>query len=221
MKCSSVLYPVLTASLFAFASAQQKIMDNNLGPALPPVGPDGPPTAQPGQQPGSDSVILTDVMGRDRSINIFAGFTRDIDTVDKRLADGNSNTTVLAPLNSAIVALPRKPWEDARDYQALGADAYEGPDGEDKAHRNLRRFVEEHVVIESPWNEGDKVETMAGDKVWWEKKDGKTFVSFMAELDKPDLTSLQIQPGNIEVSSVGSKVANGEVWILKGTRNYA
>lgn len=31
----------------------------------------------------------------------------------------------------------------------------------------------------------------------------------------------QIQPGNIEVSSVASKVYNGEVWILKGVRNYA
>jgi hypothetical protein len=32
---------------------------------------------------------------------------------------------------------------------------------------------------------------------------------------------LQIQPGDIEVSSVASKVYNGEVWILKGVRNYA
>jgi hypothetical protein len=35
------------------------------------------------------------------------------------------------------------------------------------------------------------------------------------------LMFLQIQPGNIEVSSVASKVYNGEVWILKGVRNYA
>jgi hypothetical protein len=35
------------------------------------------------------------------------------------------------------------------------------------------------------------------------------------------LMRLQVQPGNIEVSSVASKVYNGEVWILKGVRNYA
>jgi len=34
------------------------------------------------------------------------------------------------------------------------------------------------------------------------------------------LTQMQIQPGDIEVSSVASKVANGEVWIIKGVVNY-
>jgi len=31
----------------------------------------------------------------------------------------------------------------------------------------------------------------------------------------------QIQPGGIEVSSIPNKVANGEVWVLEGARNYA
>ena len=31
----------------------------------------------------------------------------------------------------------------------------------------------------------------------------------------------QIQPGNIEVSSIASRVSNGEVWILKNCLNYA
>ena len=30
----------------------------------------------------------------------------------------------------------------------------------------------------------------------------------------------QIQPGNIEVSSIVSRVANGEVWVIKGVMNY-
>lgn len=30
----------------------------------------------------------------------------------------------------------------------------------------------------------------------------------------------QIQPGSVEVQSVAEKVANGEVWILKGVLNY-
>lgn len=32
---------------------------------------------------------------------------------------------------------------------------------------------------------------------------------------------MQIQPGNIEVSSIASRVSNGEVWILKSCLNYA
>ncbi|MCJ1417107.1 hypothetical protein MMC32_003446 [Xylographa parallela] len=166
--------------------------------ALPPF--DGDKDSAP---PGD--VIISDVIGKERIINIFAGFTRDIETITRRLDDNAQNTTVLAPLNSALQKLPRKPWEDPRDYGALGESAYEGPGGEDRAQQNLRRFVEAHVVPMSPWKEGDKVETLAGNKVWWEGKEGKRI----------------IQPGDIEVSSVASRVSNGEVWIIKGVVNYA
>lgn len=33
--------------------------------------------------------------------------------------------------------------------------------------------------------------------------------------------NVQIQPGNIEVSSIANRVSNGEVWILKNCLNYA
>lgn len=156
----------------AFGSQHPINMEPNLGPALPPKTPSS--SAPNG---GGDTVILSDVLGRDRSINIFAGFTRDISLVDERLGDEQSNTTVLAPLNSAIMALPRKPWEDPKDYETLGSNAYEGKDGEARAHKNLRRFVEEHVVPVSPWAEGEKAKTLAGGEVWWEQKDGVKVVS--------------------------------------------
>lgn len=173
----------------------------NPGIALPPTPNDDTPPDPP---PNSD-VILSDVIGNQRSINIFAGFTRDIDAISKRLDTSGENTTVLAPVNSAISDLPRKPWEDPRDYQTLGEQAYEGQSGEDRAHKNLRRFVEAHVIPASPWKEGEKVQSMAGGTVWWENKDGKALV----------------QPGDVEVDRVVSRVANGEVWILKGVLNYA
>jgi hypothetical protein len=137
-----------------------------------------PPTDQ--DNPSSDPdgpIIISDVIQLDQSINIFAGFTRDIEPVAKRLEDGSRNTTVLAPLNSAVKALPRKPWEDPRDYAALGMNAYAGSDGEDRAHRNLRRFVEAHIIPTSPWAEGEKIESLGGGKIWWETKNGKKTVS--------------------------------------------
>ncbi|GAB7354122.1 hypothetical protein MBLNU459_g4686t1 [Dothideomycetes sp. NU459] len=195
---SAQLLPLARPAAPAKADIQSPIKQNI---ALPPV---------PGNSPSSDmsgdgGIIISDVIGRERTINIFAGFTRDIDSVSKRLEHSSENTTVLAPLNSAITKLPRKPWEDPKDYAALGQNAYDGQSGEDRAHRNLRRFVEAHVVPASPWEEGQKVETLGGSTVWWEFKDGKK----------------TIQPGNVEVSSVPQKVANGEVWILDGALNYA
>lgn len=132
-----------------------------------------------GPSEGTDDVIISDVIGRDRVINIFAGFTRDIDNISKRLDDSSQNTTVLAPLNSEIQKLPRKPWEDPKDYEELGQNAYGGSDGEDRAHRNLRRFVEAHTIPVSPWKAGEKVESVGGGKVWWEDKDGKKTVSML------------------------------------------
>jgi len=58
----------------------------------------------------------------------------------------------------------------------LGAKAYAGTSGEDRATRNLRRFAEAHIVPVSPWKEGEKVETMGGGQVWWENKDGNKVV---------------------------------------------
>lgn len=193
----------MTASIAVTAFSQQQqapIADKNLGPAMPPAQ-ESPPASKPAD---GNTVILSDVIGNDRSINIFAGFTRDFATISQRFEDSSLNTTIMAPINSAIMALPRKPWEDPEDYQKLGADAYDGEPGAERAQKNLRTFVEAHVVPVSPWKEGEKVKTLAGGEVWWESKDGVNI----------------IQPGNIQVGSVASKVYNGEVWILNGVRNY-
>lgn len=84
---------------------------------------------------------------------------------------------MLAPLNSQVEKLPRKPWEDPRDYEALGESAYEGEGGEDRAQRNLRRFVEAHIVPVSPWKEGEKAKSLGGGEIWWEEKAGQKLVS--------------------------------------------
>jgi hypothetical protein len=170
MRYISLIYPLLTASLAvkAISQEQRPMADKNLGPAMPP-NEESPSVSAPAD---GDTVILSDVLGNDRSINIFAGFTRDFATISQRFEDSSLNTTIMAPINSAIMALPRKPWEDPEDYEKLGANAYEGEPGEERAQENLKRFVEAHVVPVSPWKEGEKVKTLSGGEVWWESKDG-------------------------------------------------
>lgn len=145
---------------------------------LPTMPPPSDPNSEPHHPPAHGTVILSDVMSRDKSINIFAGLAQDIDPVTLRLDDSDKNTTVLAPLNSAVEALPRKPWEDPYEYNVLGADAYEGDDGRERAARNLRLFVEAHLVPQSPWGENERIKTIGGDReVWWESRDGTRYVS--------------------------------------------
>lgn len=161
------------------------------------------------QDKPSGTPLLADVIGLDNSISIFSGFTRSIETISKLLADRGENTTVLAPSNSAISKLPRKPWEDPEDQGAGGnvlSEIYQGIKGEDRAHRNLRRFVEAHCVGVSPWEKGQKVKTLEGVEIWWEdgEKEGE----------------MKIMPGSLKVVRVQSEVQNGQLWIVDGVVNY-
>ncbi|CAN9442705.1 unnamed protein product [Alternaria alternata] len=113
----------------------------------------------------------------------------------------SDNATVLAPNNSVIRDLKRKPWEDPEDYSTFGADAYEGTGGQDRARGNLERFVQRRIVPESPWEEGEKVETLSGNEIWWESRDSQK----------------KIQPADVVVTSIADKVSNGEIWVLEGS----
>ncbi|KAL2831769.1 hypothetical protein BDW59DRAFT_139996 [Aspergillus cavernicola] len=170
------------------------------GAAMPP------PSEDTRAQGGSSDPIISDVLPKTRGINVFASLTRQFECVESRLNDPSQNVTVLAPRNNAIQDLPRKPWENPNDYEEFGEmKAYEGDEGRDRARRNLERFVSAHIVVQSPWKEGEEAETLGGDKLSW-RKDG----------DK-----ISIEPSGIQVESIAEHVSNGEVWILNGVINYS
>lgn len=172
----------------------------NPGPVQPPSS-GGPEDQDTG---GHGSLTISDILPKTRSINIFASLTRDIEGIADRLQSTapKDNTTLLAPLNSAMQALPRKPWEDR---PGDGSDV-RAANNEDKAAQNLQKFVEEHVVPTSPWKEGKegKVKTLGGQELWWERRDGKKVV----------------MPHELVVDGVLGRVGNGEIWAVKGVVNY-
>jgi hypothetical protein len=120
---------------------------------------------------------LTDLLGRDQKIQIFNSLISEVDSVIQRLADESQYSIVLAPENSALTKLSRKPWENSDDYKSLGPEAYGGEDGQSRANANLQRFVEEHIVPTKSWNEGQKFQTLSGKTVWLEKKGDDLLVS--------------------------------------------
>lgn len=131
--------------------------------------------------------LLGDVIPLDKSISIFSSLTRSVSTIQTRISSASENTTVLAPANAAISRLPRKPWEDPDDEGAGGnvfSEIYKGLGGEDRAGRNLRRFVEMHCVGASPWEKGVKVNTLGGGEIWWDedKEGGGRKVSYFCLL---------------------------------------
>lgn len=191
-------------------------------PPRPPLGKlpvMAPSSPAPGSGSGSSSsdaavqvqraVPLGDILGSQRALTTFASLTRLEESTTTLLDDLATNTTVLAPLNSAIEALPRKPWEDAREYAVHGAQAYDGSGGQDRAARNLRHFVDAHLVACNPWEEGVRAKTLGGRVVWWEwkKQTGD---------DDGDRKRI-IMPDKVLVDRVASQVANGELVSLNTT----
>ncbi|ETI26584.1 hypothetical protein G647_03362 [Cladophialophora carrionii CBS 160.54] len=177
----------------------------NPGPVQGGAEPESPSGGRGGGDGGAgdNTLSISDILPQTRKINIFASLTRDISSVTGRLESTKpeDNTTLLAPLNSAMQALPRKPWEDRPGDEGVSAQY-----NEDKAAQNLQRFVEEHVVPLSPWKEGEKIKTLGGQELWWEHNgDGERV----------------IKPGNLVVDGVVGRVGNGEIWAVKGVVNYA
>lgn len=128
--------------------------------------------------------------------------------MSRLLAACDTNTTVLAPSNGAIIGLPRKPWEDpdGLENSRSGADhdVFRGQSGDDRASNNLKRFVQAHLVGVAPWTEGAKVKTLEGTEIWW------TIDSSGRKV---------IMPEKIVVDSA-AEAANGELWIIDGIVNY-
>lgn len=187
---TALLLPATTTHALALPHFLQKPLQ-----AIMPSPDDAPPARQP-------AVSLADILGTQRALTTFSGMVRNSSPVESRLSDRRTNTTVLAPLNSAIDRLPHKPWESPADYHGFGASAYEGDEGKERADRNLQRFVEAHLVTVSPWAEGKEkgaARTVEGagkaKELWWEEKDGKRV----------------IMPDGVEVERVASQVANGEL----------
>src|SRR4051794_5047148 len=93
-----VLIPFLSlASAIAPASAYQQqnpLLGGNL-PTMPFSYSKDEPTVQP-------AVRLNDILPTHRSLTTFSSLTRQSDAVDTLLSSSSHNTTVLAPLNSAV-----------------------------------------------------------------------------------------------------------------------
>lgn len=159
-----------------------------------PLLPSRPPSTM-SSTTAADSPLLSDFLGTQRSLTTFSSLLRQHDSAASLVSSSSSRATLLAPLNSAVEALPRRPWERPNDYDALGTAAYEGNEGKERADKNTRLFVDAHVLPQSPWQSGDRVKTLTGREVWWEEKDGKRL----------------IMPNKIEVERVANKAGNGEL----------
>ncbi|KAF3136468.1 hypothetical protein TWF569_009460 [Orbilia oligospora] len=207
MRCWSAISTLITFAFFIVSFAVAVLPVTNFGPSKNPQNPFvDMDNSQNNPMTGDSGVpIVSDALSVQRDVSIFSEIVRGLTNhqILDRLEDKGQNTTVLAPLNSAMRALPRKPWEDP-DPRNNVEGAFFGHEGEKKAAANLERFVKAHVVPVSPFKENEKVQTLEGTTVWWTTENGIT----------------KLYPGGIEVKEVKNPVPNGQIWTLKGVVPY-
>ncbi|KAK9367564.1 hypothetical protein V1509DRAFT_626315 [Lipomyces kononenkoae] len=145
-------------------------------------------------------LLMTDALGVNREISIFAGLVRQVEGLMWRLQDRSKNTLVLAPNNEAMQKLQRKPWEDEETVE------HGDPiDEERRAMENIARFVLSHVVNDYGFDApGEKKKCGAGvGDLWYENAGDHMVVHALKK-------GSDIEANVVESESTG----NGQVWTL-------
>lgn len=153
-------------------------------------------------QAAAGGPTIADVIPIDRSLTIYSDLVRTSADIQGAFGDAKKRFVVLAPQNSAIVALGRKPWDDRPDD--TDSRRFQGQGGEDRAQENIMRFVQAHILTAERFDEGDRATNLLGEKLYWKRDaDGKK----------------RIYPGGIAVVSERNTAVNGDIWVLDGVIN--
>ncbi|WWC67818.1 uncharacterized protein I206_101734 [Kwoniella pini CBS 10737] len=141
-------------------------------------------------------INLSDALTAERTASIWWNYARDNSIITGRLCSNEKESTILVPIDKAILNLGRKPHQ----YPGL---TYKGTFSTSKI--NTERFLQAHI-IDGKVKDG-KIKTLL---------DG-----FIVELipDKSQKGGYKIQPGDIEV--LGSKeTSNGKILYISKVLPY-
>ncbi|KAL7414002.1 hypothetical protein BDY24DRAFT_387175 [Mrakia frigida] len=128
---------LLSFAAVAFAAQSPLLMQEQAAfPSFPPT-------------PASNTLpSLADVLTTTRKLSIWYDYARDVEKVTERLSSSIQQTTLLVPLNSAILSLPRKPHESVPTTPSL-PDSLSILQQDALTANNVNRFISAHVVPET------------------------------------------------------------------------
>ncbi|GHJ84056.1 hypothetical protein NliqN6_0458 [Naganishia liquefaciens] len=153
------------------------------------------------QAPASPGPKLTECLTVERKLSLFYEYVREVAPVMKRIMSSTEQTTLLVPVNQAIIALPHKPHQDPADAISVS---------EAGAKSNAERFVMAHTVTTTiPWpidvSRPITYPSMLGPH---------HRITFRREGD-----DVRVDPGNVKVLAM-KEASNGRVVYLDGTVPY-
>ncbi|KAJ9103990.1 hypothetical protein QFC21_002453 [Naganishia friedmannii] len=158
-------------------------------------------TQDVGGTPGSPG--LADCLTVERRLSLFYEYARDIGPVMKRIMSPTYRTTLLVPVNQAIIALPHKPHQDTVDNVEIS---------DVRAKSNVERFVKAHSLATT---------------ITWpidESSSGASYDSMLGDGHKVSFRlngngDVRVDPGDIKVLAM-KDASNGRILYLDGIIQY-
>ncbi|GAA5888621.1 hypothetical protein JCM5296_001092 [Sporobolomyces johnsonii] len=190
MRSTTLLY-TLTALLSTAVASSVPVQQQPLPDAQLPFVMDSSPFI-----PSSSSPSLADLLTKARSASIFYEYARESASVSTLLVDPLAKTTLLVPVNSAVLALARKPHQGPPEETITAEEGYRGSKEDEQARQAyLGRWVGLHMIG------GERVDLDA--EGWegreWETMERERTVRFLRGGD--DGNGRKLMPGNIDVIS--------------------
>lgn len=151
--------------------------------------------------PGSPR--LAECLTVERRLSLFYEYARDIGPVMKRIMSPTATTTLLVPVNQAIIALPHKPHQDSVDNVEIS---------DVRAKSNVERFVKAHSLATT---------------ITWpidESSSGASYDSMLGEGHKVSFRldgngDVRVDPGDVKVLAM-KDASNGRIVYLDGIIEY-
>ncbi|EIN14337.1 hypothetical protein PUNSTDRAFT_59633 [Punctularia strigosozonata HHB-11173 SS5] len=147
---------------------------------------------------------LADLLTIEPSASIFYSYARET-KFSMRFSEQQSNTTLLVPVNKAVMALARKPHQGPAPGQLEDGVTITEQEYEAQSQENVRKWVGAHIIPDSPVVLSGVYSTLLAGRP----------VSFSAKISEPDWSEVKV---NGDVSIIARKEAsNGVLYLLDGT----
>ncbi|SCV67885.1 BQ2448_5496 [Microbotryum intermedium] len=218
----------LTTYSWATSIPQQQLQQH---PFPPPNAGDrnayGPAMAMPKANPflsssantvSSASMSLADLLTQSRRSSIFYDYCRDVPSVSSLLNSPPSPSketmpTLLVPLNSAIIAMGRKPHQTQPTTDSNAPQVRNERQLEEETNEYLSRWVRAHVIqgeveVGTEGWQDKQYETLDRSSVRFALRNGAT----------TNEERVVVLPGEIEVVGM-TRASNGIIYYIAGTLN--
>lgn len=150
---------------------------------------------------------LTDCLTVEKSLSLFYEYARELTDVMQRIQSSSIKSTLLVPIDKAIIALPRKPHQDPIS-QTPNIDPSTYTQSDNSINANVQRFVTAHIIAEEIIEPelGKSYDTLLGGHPVIFKRDDNT-------------GEMTVDPGNVKVLK-SLPAANGRIFYLDGALKY-